>query len=246
VGRIAVAALAGIAHATGRAPQARRRDLGALSGPLAGITFVAGLATGLTVSDAPFPQPGASPAAIRRFFQDNRRAARINVAGQLVSAALLARFATWVAALARDSGPGAGKLSAWTAASGGLSSASLAASALTSLELTGRAGRSDAAAIALHRRMFVAGGPVHTTAFGAFVACLSVAGRRSGRLPQGLTTAGLASAAAGAMSPLSLVIKPAVLLIPAARVSGLVISAIAGARLSRSTARGGGASATTP
>jgi len=41
------------------------------------------------------------------------------------------------------------------------------------------------------------------------------------------------------MSPLSLVLKPAVLLIPAARVSGLVICGIAGARLSGSKAQGG-------
>ena len=237
--RIAVAALARVARATGRAPHARAHDLGALSGPLAGITFVAGLATGLALADAPFPQPGAKPTAIRRFLQDNANAARINVAGQLVSAAWLARFATWVAALARDSGPGVSKLWAVTAASGGLSSASLTTSALTSLALTSRAGRSDATAVTLHRRMFVAGGPVHTTAFGVFVACLSIAGRRSRRLPPALTAAGLASASAGVMSPLSLVLKPAVSLIPAARVSGLVICGIAGARLSGSKARGG-------
>lgn len=237
--RIAVTALAGIARATGRAPQARARDIGALSGPLAGITFVAGLATGLALADAPFPQPGAKPTAIRRFFQDNANAARINVAGQLVSAAWLARFASSVAVLARDSGPGGSRLWAVTAASGGLSSASLTTSALTSLALTGRAGRSDATAVTLHRRMFVAGGPVHTTAFGVFVACLSIAGRRSRRLPRALTAAGLASASAGVMSPLSLVLRPAVLLIPAARVSGLVICGIAGARLSGSKARGG-------
>jgi hypothetical protein len=80
--------------------------------------------------------------------------------------------------------------------------------------------------------MFVAGGPVHTTAFGLFVACLSVAGRRSRRLPGALTAAGLVSASAGVMSPLSLVLEPAVLLIPAARVSGLVICGVAGVRLS--------------
>jgi mannose-6-phosphate isomerase-like protein (cupin superfamily) len=238
-GRLAVAALAGIARVTGRAPQARARDLGALAGPLAGIAFVAGLTTGLALADAPFPQPGAKPTAIRRFFQDNANAARINIVGQLLSAAWLARFAAWVAALARDSGPGDSKLATVTAASGGLSSASLAASAMMSLALTSRAGRKDATAVTLHRRMFVAGGPVHTTAFGVYVACLSIVGRRSRRLPRPLTAAGLASASAGVMSPLSLVRKPAVLLIPAARISGLVICGIAGARLSGSKARGG-------
>jgi hypothetical protein len=47
-----------------------------------------------------------------------------------------------------------------------------------------------------------------------------------------LTTARLASGCAGALSPLGLVAEPAVLLIPAGRVSGLVVSGIAGARLS--------------
>jgi hypothetical protein len=171
--------------------------------------------------------------AIRRFFQDNAGAARINVAGQLVSAASLARFATCVAALAGDEGPAGRTLSAVTAASGGLSAASLAASAPTGLALTGPAGRGGASAVALHRRMFVLGGPVHTIALGVFVGCLSVAGRRTWRLPSRLTAAGLGAAAPAAMSSLSLVAHPAVLLIPAARVSGLVVCGIAGAHLSR-------------
>ena len=65
-GRIAVATLAGIARATGRAPQPPPRDLGALSGALAGVTFVGGLAGGLAIADVPYPRPGAGPAAIRR------------------------------------------------------------------------------------------------------------------------------------------------------------------------------------
>ena len=223
VGRIAVAGLAGAARATGRAPaDGGARDVGALSGPLAGVAFVAGLGTSLALSDAPFPQPGSKPAAIRRFFQDNAGAARINVAGQLAAAALLARFTARIAPQGR-----------LVAVTGALSSASLAGSALASLALTSRLGRRNATAVALHRAMFVAGGPVHTTAFGAFVGSMSAWGRRSGRLPRGLTTAGLASAAAGALSPLSLVVDPAVLLIPAARVSGMAITGIAGARLGR-------------
>jgi hypothetical protein len=239
-GRLAVAALAQVARATGRSPQAGRRDRGALGGPLAGVSFIAGLGTGLALADAPFPQPGAEPTAVRRFFQDNALAARINVAGQLVSAASLARFAGRVVALATDASRGSRALRTVAAASGAASSASLAASALTSLALTSRAGRRDANAVALHRAMFLAGGPVHTTAFGVFVGCLSLAGRRSRVLPRGLTTPGLASAVAGALSPLSLAVEPAVLLIPAARASGLVVSGIAGTKLARMASRGAG------
>jgi hypothetical protein len=133
--------------------------------------------------------------------------------------------------MARESGPGARGLQAAAAASGAVAAASLAASALTSLALTRPTRRSNASVAALHRRVFIAGGPVHTAAFGVLVGCLALAGRRTGRLPKALTTAGLASGCAGALSPLGLVVEPAVLLIPAGRVSGLVVSGIAGARL---------------
>ena len=205
------------------------RDRGALSGLLAGIAFVGGVAAGVAIADSPYPRPGAKPAAIRRYFRGSARAARISVAGQLVSAASLARFATSVAALARDSRP----LRAATAAAGTAATASLAGSALTSLALTRPERRSRASLIALHRRVFLLGGPVHTAAFGALMGCLALAGRRTDRLPRPLTTAGLASGTAGALSPLGLVIEPAVWLIPAGRFSGLVVTGIAGARMAR-------------
>jgi hypothetical protein len=167
----------------------------------------------------------------------------ISIAGQLLSAASLARFTATVAALARDAH--SRRLQAATTAVGGVATGSLAASALTSLALTRGAGASNASAVALHRRVFVAGGPVHTAAFGALVGCLSLAGHRSERLPRALTGAGLVSAAIGAISPVSLVAESAVWLIPAGRVSGLVVSGIAGARLARSPSvrRAPGASA---
>lgn len=70
---------------------------------------------------------------------------------------------------------------------------------------------------------------------GAIVRCLSLAGHRSGRLPGAPTTAGLASSAAGALSPLALTIEPALLLIPAARMSCLLVIAVGGTRLSRTS-----------
>ena len=74
---------------------------------------------------------------------------------------------------------------------------------------------------------------MHTAAFGALVGCLCLAGRRTARLPDHLTTAGLVAAAAGMLSPLSLITKPAVWLIPAGRMSGLAVTGIAGVLLSR-------------
>ena len=40
-------------------------DAGALSGPLAGVTFVASLVALNALSEARYPMPGAEPAAIR-------------------------------------------------------------------------------------------------------------------------------------------------------------------------------------
>jgi mannose-6-phosphate isomerase-like protein (cupin superfamily) len=227
--RIAVAVLAATGRATGRAPHHSPRDLGALSGPLAGLAFLGGLGAGVAIARDPYPRPGTSPAQIRRYFQRNARAARISATGQLVSAGLLARLTATAARLARESRT----LPIATTAAGAAATASLATSAAITLALTGRAGARKRTAAALHRRLFIAGGPIHTAAFGVFVGCLSLAGRCSGRLPPALTTAGLASAAAGALSPLGLAIQPAVLFIPAARISGLLVIAIAGTRLSR-------------
>ena len=204
------------------------RDLGALSGPLAGAAFIGGLAAGLAIADTPYPRPGATAAAIRAYFRGNARAAQVSVAGQLGSAAALARFTATAADLAGDRAV----LRASACAGGAAAVGSLATSALLSLALTG-GGNSEATDAALHRGLFLAGGPVHTASFGVLVGCLSLAGRRTGRLPDALTAAGLAAAVAGALSPLSLVLRPAVWLIPAGRMSGLAVTGVAGVLLSR-------------
>ena len=67
-------------------------DPSALSGVLTGVSFVGGLATGLSLANAPFPQPGTDVKDIQTFFQGSSGAERINVAGQLLSAASLAVF----------------------------------------------------------------------------------------------------------------------------------------------------------
>jgi hypothetical protein len=82
-------------------------DPGALSGPLVGVSFVAGVAVALSLADAPYPRPGSQPWDVRRYFEGNPGAARVGVVGQLVSAASLARFTASVAKLAARSGGGA-------------------------------------------------------------------------------------------------------------------------------------------
>ena len=209
------------------------RDPGALSGPLAGVSFVGGVAGAMALADPPYPRPGSEPAEIRRYFRGSSGTARLSVVGQLVSASSLARFAVSVARLAARSGRGSRGLQAAALAGGGLAAASLATSALLSAALTGRRGEQDASAAALHRLMFAAGGPVHCAGYGVLVGSLGLAGLRTGELPRPLALAGLASAAAGLLSPLYFVAKPAAWFIPAGRFSGLLASGIAGVRLGR-------------
>src|SRR5215203_6585491 len=84
----------------------------ALSGVLTGVSFVGGLATGLSLADAPFPQPGADVKDVQRFFQGDAGPERINVSGQLLSAASLAVFSASVARLAGRAGRGSRALQA--------------------------------------------------------------------------------------------------------------------------------------
>jgi hypothetical protein len=204
---------------------------GALSGPLAGASFIAGVAGAVALSDSPYPRPGAQPAEVRRYFRGSPGAARVSVVGQLISAASLARFTASVAKLAGCSSRGSQGLRAAAVGGGGLAAASLATSALCAATLTGNRGEHDASASRLHRLMFAAGGPVHGAGFGVLVGALGLAGLRTGELPRLLAIACLASATAGVLSPLYFVTEKAVWFIPAGRFSGLVVSGIAGVRL---------------
>jgi hypothetical protein len=206
---------------------------GALSGPLAGVSFIAGVGASVLLSDSPYPRPGAQPADVRRYFRGSSGAARVSVVGQVISAASLVRFTASVAKLAGHSGRGARGLRVAAVSGGGLAATSLASSALCAAALTSSQAEQDASAAALHRLMFAAGGPVHGAGFGVLVGALGLAGLRTGELPRPLAIAGLASAAAGLLSPLYFVTEKAVWLIPAGRFSGLLVSGISGLRLGR-------------
>jgi hypothetical protein len=200
---------------------------------MVGISFIGGAGGGVAVADHPYPRPGSTPQEIRRYFGESSIPGRLSAAGQFISAAALTRFTASVAKLAGRAGAESRRLQATAIAGGGLAAGSLATSAACAAALTGRRGQQDASATALHRRAFIAGGPVHGAGFGALVGALGLAGLRTGELPRPLAIAGLASAAAGLLSPLYLVTERAALLIPAGRISGLIVSGIAGAQLSR-------------
>ena len=113
----------------------------------------AGLATGLSLADAPFPQFGTDVKDLQTFFQDSSGAERINVAGQLLSAGSLAVFSRSVAQLGGRSG--SKMLKAAAIAGGAVASTSLAASATAAAALTSERGRDDDQARSLHRFLFL-------------------------------------------------------------------------------------------
>src|SRR5947207_2693921 len=98
--------------------ETRPRDLGAVSGPLTGITFIGAIGGAIRLAETGFPRPGSDPETIRKYFEGSKKAARFSVAGQLVSTAMLARFTASVAKLAKRSGKGAGTLRAVAIVSG--------------------------------------------------------------------------------------------------------------------------------
>jgi hypothetical protein len=211
---------------------------GALGGVLTGVSFIGGLATGLSLADAPFPQPGADVKDIQRFFQGDAGPERINVSGQLLSAASLAVFSVSVARLAGRAGPRSRALQVMAIAGGALASVSLAASATAAAALTTGPGRDEDRARSLHRFVFAAGGPVHGAGLALLLGALGLAGRRTGALPRPLTTAALVSAGVDALAPVVLAVPKAALVIPAGRFPTFVVLGISGVRLARGAEAG--------
>jgi hypothetical protein len=208
-------------------------DRAALSGPVSGAAFLAGLAGALGTADVPYPRPGSDAETIRRFFSGNRGSARLSAGGQLVSAAMLGRFTVSVVRLAGGSGRHSRGLQTVAAVGGAIAAATLTASGLLTAALTTERSADDDRAVALHRRAFLAGGVAHGVGYGLLIGALGVAGERTGALPRVLARVALCSAAANLLAPLYLVAEPAAVFIPAGRFSGLVVQSVGGVRMAR-------------
>jgi hypothetical protein len=204
-----------------------------MSGLLAGVSFIGGVAGASARADDPYPRPWAQPAEVQKYFTENAGAARLSATGQAVSSLSLARFTASVAKLAGRAGKHAPALQAAAIAGGAVASASLGASALCAAALSGHRGRDETTAATLHRRGFQAGGPVHGAGFGVLCGALGLAGLCTAELPRPVAITALVSAGAGLLSPLYFVARPAGWLIPAGRFPGLIVSGIVGVRLSR-------------
>lgn len=207
-------------------------DARALGGPLAGMSFVGGVATAMATAREPYPRPGAAPDAVHRYFSGSATSARISAAGQLLSGVALAMFIAPVVRLAGQTGRGSSILEATAVTGGGLAVATLATSALASAALTRE--QSDLTRVRnLHTLVFLAGGPAHNVGLGVLTGVVGLAGLATGALPSMLCRACLAVAPLGILSPLSLAAKPAMAMIPLARFPALILSGIAGAMLAR-------------
>ena len=209
------------------------RDQAALSGPLSGLAFLAGLAGALGTADVPYPRPGSDAETIRRFFWGNRGSARLSAVGQLVAATLLGRFTGSVVRLARASRPGSPALPTAAAVGGVTAAATLTASGLLTAALTTNRAAEDDRAVSLHRRAFLAGGVAHGVGYGLLIGTLGMAGERTGVLPRVWARVAMASAGANLLTPLYLAAEPAAVVIPAGRFSGLVVQTVAGVRMAR-------------
>ena len=208
-------------------------DRGAISGLLAGLSFVGGIGGANALADLPYPRPGTSPSQVSRYFTQNPGPTRLSAIGQIVSAVSLGRFTASVARLAERSGPGGRAFQVGAVAGGAVAAASLAASAACTAALSARWGRREGTAAALARRGFLAGGVIHTPAFGVLIGSLGLAGLRTGELPRPVAFTALASAAICLATPLYLVAEPFGWLIPAGRFPGLIIGGVAGVHLAR-------------
>lgn len=96
----------------------------------------------------------------------------------------------------------------------------------------------DDIVVARSRRVFALGGPVHGVVYGLFTGIVAVTAQRARLLGRHGRTLGLASAAAGILSPLYFRWETAGWFIPVGRFSGYAISSVVGRRLARTDSRG--------
>lgn len=206
-------------------------DRWAWSGALTGLSFVAGVGGAMAVADDPYPRPWAAGSEVRRYFTANRRAARVSVAGQLMSAASLAVFTKSVRQLTERRGTDPSWRRTAATVSGAVAAATQAAAAACSLAQTTTAVHDSDTAARVNQIGFALGGPVHTAAFGVLTGVLAASGRHGGVLLRSGTTAAAVSAVAGVLSPTYFLTRAAGWFIPVARFLGLVAIGSAGARL---------------
>ena len=219
-----------------------RRRHGALvrsaawTGPLTGLTFLAGVIGGVVRADRRFPRPGTPDDEVRDYYVHNPASAAMSAAGQLVSAVCLAGFAAavdaWAAEPSSQRSPGGWERPVG-AAGAAVAVVALATSGVMTSQQRDAVGQPAHDVAARTRTSFVAGGPVHGVGFAALTAAVTALGKRTGLLGPTATRVGGTSAAAGLLCPAYFADERAGWLIPIGRFTGLGLVAYAGTRLGR-------------
>jgi hypothetical protein len=175
-----------------------------------------------------FPSPFDPTAAANAFFAENRDAIRLGAFLQFGSAVVLALFAATVSSRLRFLGiEAAGTLI--TLVGGAIASAMGAFSALTQWCLA----QADLGmeTRVLHLLAFGTGGLGYVAPFGLLVAGIALTGGLSRKLSKRVMWTGLFVASVAELSSLSILLPPAIYLLPIARFTGLVWLTVVGALL---------------
>jgi hypothetical protein len=209
---------------------------------LAGIhvaLFVAGVAVPAILADgAVFPSPYDNARAVR-YFAEHSDAVRVGSLLLFGSAVPLGLFGASVVSRLRFLGVRAAGV--WIGLFGGLGAALMLSLSGLVIWTLSQAGVADVASTVtlLHWLAFATGGPGFTVLFGLFVAGVSLSGGLTQHLPRWLMWFGLAIAAVGELSVLTLIAPVASLSIPLTRFPGLVWLLCVGALLPRRLNKGG-------
>lgn len=206
-------------------------DVGGLAGPAAGLLFTMAIAGAGRLAKDPFPAPGSSADVTRTYYRGSARAARFNVACQALSIMAQSRYVVAMARVASRHRTHPGVLSGAVLVAGGAAVAALGISAVIQAGLTVPQDRTDDEVLATTQRVFVAGGPVHGMAYGAFTAASAVAAHNAGLLSRTGRVLGVLSAVANLITPTYFRWEPAGWLIPIGRFSGYLLSGEIGVRL---------------
>lgn len=217
----------------------RRRHGGPPLAPLAAISLgllLGGLALGVGLGGV-MPLPYGPAPAVLQYFGSQHAAVRACAVGAFASAVPLGIYAATASTRLRQLGvtaPGATiALGGGLLAAGALGLAGLLGWVLSRPEIT-----TDPALVrALYYLMFLTGGAGHVVALGLLLAGMAVPSLILGLLPRPLAWAGLVLAAIAEVTTLVLVWPGLAVLLPVARVGGLVWLIVAGAMLPSSRAR---------
>ena len=198
---------------------------------LAAISFallIGGLAIGVALNGVP-PSPFGQGTAVQGFFVSHPGAVQAAAVGVFGSSVPMAIYAATASARLRQLGvtaPGATiVLAGGVLAAGALGLAGLLLWTLSRPEVTS----DQALARAVYDLVFLTGGPGHVVALGLLVAGMAVPGVVLDLLPKPLAWTGLVIAAIAELTTLVLIWPPLMVLLPVARIPGLVWLIAAGA-----------------